>query len=103
MFFMAQHTHFHITSASLIKRLVVPSVSSAQDKTRAKHHCQEVYGPGERGHCLHVAKAMMCLRREKMAARTGNDFLDFHPSLFTFGSNTFNLLWRRNACFLFFS
>lgn len=46
---------------------------------------------------------MMCLRGEKMAACTGNDFLDFHPSLFTFGSNAFNFLRRRNACFFFSS
>lgn len=67
------HINFHIATASLIKRRVVPSVSAAEDEMRAKHHCQEVYGPGEWGHCLHIAMEM-CLRREKMAAYTGNDF-----------------------------
>lgn len=42
-----KHINFHIATASLIKRWVVPSVSAAQDEARAKRHCREVYGAGE--------------------------------------------------------
>lgn len=100
-FFMAQHIYFHIAAASLIKRWVAPSVGAAQDETRAKRHCQEVYGPGVWGHCLHVAREM-CLRREKMAAYTGNDSLDIHPGRFTFGRRP-SVFWANVMLFFFFS
>lgn len=100
-FLMAQHINFHIATASQIKRWVVPSVGVAQDETSAKRHCQEVYGPGEWGHCLHVAREM-CLGREKMAAYTGNDFLDIHPSRLTFGRRL-SVFWANVMLFFFFA
>lgn len=100
VFFMAQHIYFHIAAASLIKRWVAPSVGAAQDETRAKRHCQEVYGPGVWGHCLHVAREM-CLRREKMAAYTGNDSLDIHPGRFAFGRRP-SVFWANVMLFFFF-
>lgn len=78
VFFWHNKWTFDIATASLIKRWVVPSVSAAQDERRAKRHCQEVYGPGEWGHCLHVAREMY-LGKEKIAVYTGNDFFDIHP------------------------
>lgn len=67
-------------------------------KRELKPHCQEVYGPGEWGHCLRVAREM-CLWREKMAAYTGNDFLDIHPSRFTFGKQP-SVFWANVMLFL---
>lgn len=79
------------------KRGTVPSVTTAQDEMQA--HCRKVYGPGEWGHCLHVA-IEMCIRREKISSYTGNDFWDSHPSRFTFGRSPL-VFWANIILFFF--
>lgn len=46
---------------------------------------------GEWGHCLQVAMEM-CLRREKMATYTGNDFLDIPVVSHLAGASQFSKL-----------